>query len=146
MSYHSLFLKKASFTLSKDGTGANCAIVGSGATSLYNGYEIVSLVTGKILVPLYAVCHYVYGGAAYTGGGNITVTYNGNVTALSSISAANSFGGISNKNYVAIVAGSTIDWPISKWITVQCATAFTDDSGLATGTGVFTVYYYEITP
>lgn len=138
-------LLKAEFTLSKTGAGANCAISGTGAGTIYNAYTIVSGVAGKIFVPVFAVNKYVFSGAPYTGGGNIYLVYSGATTVLV-LSAENSFGGSSDKNCVCVCAANTVDWRTGQGMQVQGGAAFTDNGGTANGTGNFSVYYYELTP
>jgi hypothetical protein len=143
-----LQVKSASITLSADGTGADCAIVGTGAQSLghADGCTVVAAVSGKIIVPLAIRVRYDFVTAAYTGGGTIAAHYKTcliqttlNITGANSMQAAADRDAISFQN-TASGATATLDQCQNDLLEIEVSSPYTQP-GTAAGTATVTVLY-----
>jgi len=132
----------ATKTLSADGTGADGAIVGSGAGSVGHsaGVALVPAVAGKVICPIGIKVAMTFATAAYTGGGNVTASWSGTVEATTAISAANSFNlaasGVAYATKVDVTSNAASGVPLA----LKAASAFTQP-GTAAGTAIVTCSY-----
>ena len=134
-------------TFSKDGTGADYAIVGSGAGAVgqTGGVLFVSAVASKIIVPDYVVFNFTYSTAAYTAGaGTVRFEYDsvGGQGVACALSAATSFG--LTVNQIRTCYGiSNIAAVVNDGLYFIASQAFTDP-GTAAGTASVTLYYHLV--
>ena len=132
----------ATKTLSADGTGADGAIVGTGAGSIGNaaGVALVPAVAGKVICPIGLKIAVVFGVAAYTDGGDLTASWSGTVAATVGITAANSFGLAASGTAYASKADVASNAAIGAPLALKAAAGFTQP-GTAAGTAIVTCSY-----
>lgn len=124
-------------------TAAQIISTAAGGLGHANGFIMVPApVTGFSLILLQATIIYLFGVAAYTAGGNVTVNYGAGGAALSGlVSAANSLGAAVSK-FLGFVPLSTAAIPLvdAAAINLVSSAAFTNP-GTATGTIKYRVTY-----
>jgi hypothetical protein len=140
-------------TLSKDGTGADCAIVGTGAGALgaTAGCTLVAAVANKVIIPVSAHVFYTRATASYTGGGNARLSYStasGLVSISATVSAAYFFTlTTSNSFFLTPTLGSgddltgTASGLVNAPVILRSDAAITNP-GTAAGTAVVKTVYY----
>ena len=137
----SVQIHQASKTLSADGTGADGAIVGTGAGSLghTDGVTLVAAVTGKTIVPVALSIGVTFAVAAYTGGGNVTASV-GSTALTTVVTKENSFQLGASGTAFAAGAAVAANGLISTALKLVAASAFTQP-GTAAGTATVIVSY-----
>ena len=124
-------------------TAAEIIATTAGGLGHANGYPMVAAPDATYCIELISVvCHFTFGVAAYTAGGNITVNWSGGSGALTGlVSAANSLG--------AAASSSWMFWPLdtvavqsisATGINLVSSAAFTNP-GTATGTIAYVVNF-----
>jgi len=99
---------------------------------------------GYVIQLMSAVLVYTYVGAAYTGGGDVTLRYDsGGAAITTTITAANSFAAAGDKvfSFGLLNAAGGYTMPINTGITITNATGAFVDPGPAVGTGKVVLSY-----
>ena len=143
-------LYSTTLTLSADGTGADGAIVGTGANSLgaAQGILVAAAIAGVRFYVTELVCRITFAGAGYTGGGNI-VAWIWDGAAVNqqtfNLSAGNTFQSVTDCTNIGrpsttVVHGTQAAFGINQKIILKSSAAWTQP-GSAAGTATITVYY-----
>jgi hypothetical protein len=149
------YVKTVTKTLSADGTGADCAIVGNAANSLghANGCTIVTGVAGKVIIPIAFYVEYTRVTASYTGGTGTTFYYGATSGAGGAIgSGANTlFVAASSTEFLEQIndtmnSGALGGGLVKGAAVILASTVAYTQPGTAAGTAKATVVYYELTP
>lgn len=144
-----LEIKTATITLNKDGAGADCAIVGTGAGALGHaeGCELVAAVAGKFAHPLQWYMTHDFVTAAYTGGSSLLTRYN-DIAAdiMVPVAAGAALTAAEDRYVLAVRDDQTIVLtasPVGAALQLSAASAFTNP-GTAAGTATIVVQYILI--